>query len=145
MGTQSTTPSVSEADFEGAKATLPKCPTCGGEIWLVQFIAHQTHRFHVEFNEDGKGGIDLDAYSGYSDTLDVEPVMQDLRGPVERPAVVVECKNKHSWVEPRLKIRRQHSGDETEWTILPPGPQAQPQLVWENLPSGEPVLLKAQR
>jgi hypothetical protein len=93
-------------------ATLPKCPQCGSDIDKVQFVAHQTQRFIVQLGDDGKGGIDVLAYSREHDTLDVEPNTVDGH-------VVVECENQHEWREPRLKLKWQDVSGGADWTILP--------------------------
>lgn len=105
--------------LDDAKAALPKCPECGGPIHLIQFVAHQVQRFVTEFYDDGNDGIDTLAYSQDSETLDVEPVMETLvTRQMERPAVRVECRNGHSWLEPRLRLTKQ-SSDGADWEIRP--------------------------
>lgn len=111
------------AQITAAKAAMPKCPACGGDIARVQLVAQMITRFVVDVNDDGRGGIELDCYSRDTDTLDVKPVMQDRiidHGSFseERPSMIVECGSGHYWREPRLRVRKQH-GDEFEWEILP--------------------------
>lgn len=110
------------AQIAAAKVAMPKCPTCGGDIAQVQLVARLVMKFTVDVNDDGKGGIELDCYSRATDTLDVEPVMHDKiidHGSFssERPAIVVECENLHSWAESRLRVHKQ-SGDGFEWEVL---------------------------
>ena len=122
-----------ESDSDGvliaaAEATLPECAECGEGIYLIQFVAHQVQRFCFEFNDNGTAGIDLDAYSVEHMTLDVEPVYETYTGTfvgetgmrwgMERAAVRVECRHGHTWLEPRLRLKKQSSGT-ADWEILP--------------------------
>ena len=141
--------SVEDAEanaVEVARATLPVCPYCGNHIAKVQLVAHLVASFTVDYWDDGKGGIEFDAYSRDAETMDVEPVKDDITinhgsFTAEREAVVVECSNHHSWPEPRLRVRQNH-GDEFDWYILPQRPATGDGLVLERLPSGDYAWLR---
>lgn len=110
-------PDITDEQHQAILAGLPKCPECGGDIYEVHFIAHQTHRFEIQV--DGFNG-DVLATSELHDVLDIEPAgIWALDLGVDRFSVSVECESQHQWLEPRLKLTRLEGSEYATWEVLP--------------------------
>lgn len=122
-------PLLPDEQIAAIAAGMPKCPTCQGDIKYVHFIVHSNHQFDYEI--DPQNG-DVLAYSRHDYDVERQPseVYANATLPgwpatyeQRRLGIEVECEQKHTWNEPRLKLRRDDLDDES-WDILPSCPLA---------------------
>lgn len=103
-------PSVPDEQLAAIRASLPKCPVCGGDIDTIAFVKRTRHKLYVEI--DAYNG-DVSALSEHHDTLEEKPDWTERSG--GRHEISVCCANDHEWFESRLEYRHRHG--EHQWTI----------------------------